>query len=370
MNRNKLATLLSLAFVTAILIKVLFFSYIFSSNFIFDEVYYVTASRYIYHLLGLYPEFHKPIEANITKSGNTIIIEASANSLPVLNIGLSSYNWINIEHPILGKLIIGALLLATGDNLVLVRIILLACSLLVLFFFSRKVVLKYGSMSLVGMAIVALFDWVYYHFTYLAVLDTLMIASLLVTLYFLIDERYLTSVAFMSLSVAFKEVAMVFAVGVFLYMTLRRKWKKSLMFLLVPLVALLASYGANAVFTDLRTVLNALTGLTLVLDPFACTNLCLLPLEYVWGIFKLYTPLVWIYFVGVLCLALKESKKGSLSDAEYIPYFMAFVYILFLAVVALKRAIYPFYYAPLIAMLPTITSSFTIVVDCCLHEKS
>ena len=370
MNRGLLYTLLSLAFVATILVKTLFFSHLFSDGFVFDEIYYVTSARYIYHRLGLYSGFRPPIVGNTTVYNNTIIIDVSVSSgLITIPINLGRYNWLNVEHPILGKIVIGAILLASGDSLVLTRIALLAFSAITVFLFSRRVLEKYGLLSLVGMALVAALDWCYYHFTYLAVLDTLMIDCILISLYFLLDGRYREGIIFMSLSIAFKEIAVAFALGLVLYMVLRGRGRDAITLLLASATALAIGYGLYTVFVPLHMVVGSLISLASIVDPFACKNLCLTGLEYTWGMFKLYTPLVWLWFAGLACLAVEERVKGEVENSKYIPFSVALVYILFVVFIGYKRAIYPFYYAPLIILLPTITPSFSILADIFLCLK-
>jgi hypothetical protein len=333
--------------VVALALKVLFFTPIFDDALLFDEYYYVTSGRYIFHLLGVIENFTPPIETEVQISNNTIFVNATLHTKVLfLDIFSGTYNWLNLEHPILGKLVIGILILIT-DSLPAMRTVMLMATLTSIWLLLYVLYKRYGLAVLPGVIVFLLFDWVAVHFMYLGVLDTLMLLSLVVSIAFLFRGNPKLSIAFLSLAAAFKEIAVLFTVPYALYFGFKKTYRYSVYALLLPAIFLAASYGAYMYFTDLESILLGIKGLGHVEDASACTYFCLASLEFKWGLFKLYTPLIWIWWVAVVIVILKHGDDKIIDPLELFPYYLALTYMLAVVILDFKRAVYPFYYAPL-----------------------
>ena len=338
----------TLIVVALLVFKVLFFTPIFREHLLFDEYHYVTAGKYIFYKLGILPDFKPPYESEITYSNNTIFINVTLHSEPVfIFIPHLRSDWYNLEHPILAKLVFGFLLF-TCNSIILTRLVLLMASTIVLLVFTYTLLKRYGVGVLMGFSILLLADWVYVHFMYLAVLDTLMIMFLVLSITLLYMRRYRLSILFLSLACAVKGIALVATISYAVYFVFTRNKRYVVASILVPLVALVLSYAVYLFFVDPMKLLSYIQGLMNIST--MRRELWILGLESTWGLFRLYTPLVWIWFPGLIAfIGLHRDEK--VDPLEVLPYLLSMLYLLLVVVLAFKRAIYPYYYAPLIILI-------------------
>lgn len=172
-----------------------------------------------------------------------------------------------------------------------------------------------------------------------------MIAFLLLSLSFFLSKRRGT-LLFLSLAVASKEIAVIFTFPFALFLYLCRKEKRrAISYIIVPVIALLLSYMLNLIFASPIEIINKIRGMVWVFDPFACKNLCLFSLKEEWGPFILFPFLVWIWLFGVV-VKMMEKKE----DEWIVPYFLAIIYILCITFISFSRAVYIYYYAPIVCL--------------------
>ena len=316
----------------------------FSGNCVSDEVYYVSGAKFLLYKLGLVPVFSPPIKTSIETISGTVVISVSEAGNSMLNI-LTTYDWRNLEHPALAKLLIGALLLASSGSLVVARLVVLFFSLLAFFVLSFAVLKLRGWAGAVALGVFLLFDWTAVHFTYLLVLDTFMLMFLMLSTALFLDGRKWRSLAFLSLSVACKEVGLLASLAFAIYLYLRGRERDALLFFLVPVLALGASYSVNFLVASPHDVLKALSGLGVVEDPFACKLACFLGLRIAWGPFLFYPFFIWVWFAGML-VRIAEGRE----DSTLLPYFIGFLFIAGTVVISLARSVYVYYYAPVVLL--------------------
>jgi len=347
---NKASVLIALVFIAFISVKIFFFSHIFNDGLISDEIYYVTSAKYILYSLGLLPEFKPPVESTFKVENGTIVINATANeNIYGINLLGGMYNWLNLEHPIAVKLIYSAIYFLTR-SVVSIRFVQLVISLAVLFLLFRYFVSRYSLKAVIPIAILILLDGTYYHLTYLAFLDTLMLNLLLLGIYFVLKKKHMIGVILIGLTPLFKEVGIVFVFATMLYFYLLNDSKTVKLALAVSMLSIVVGYGSYLLFADPQQVLRAIGSIAGIMDPFACKYLCMFTLRYRWSAFDFYSFFLWIWIAGIVALSLKLRCGFAIEREELLSYFIALVYMLFLAFVQFMRSIYPFYFAPFIVL--------------------
>jgi len=347
---SRVPTLLVATFLVAFIVKVFFFSYIFSDYLVSDEVYYVTSAKYILHLLNLLPEFKPPVESTYRVENGTILINATVNErMYGINLLGGEYNWLNLEHPITVKLIYALIYLPTR-SVVAIRIVQLAFSAVVLFLLFKHLVSKYGLKAVTPIVLVLLLDGTYYHLTYLAFLDTLMLDVLLLGVYFVLTGRRLLGAAMIAMTPLFKEVGLVFAFAAVLYFYLLDELRIVRVVLVASVLSVLAGYAPYLLFADPQQVLRSVGAAMGIADPFACKYLCMFTLRYRWSAFDFCSAFLWIWIAGIAALALKVRRGLAVEREELLPYFISLVTVLFFSMVQFVRAVYPFYFAPVVVL--------------------
>jgi len=266
-----------------------------------------------------------------------------------INLLAGNYSWLNTEHPIGVKFIYAVIYFFTGSA-VAIRFLQLAFSLVVLFILYRHIISEYSMRAVIPLVILLLLDGTFYHFTYLLFLDTLMLNVLLLGIYFMLKKRYSHAAFLFGLTPFFKEVAVVFVFAVLIYLYLRDDMKSLRLALATSIASIAVGYGTYLFFTTPQEIANSLLAITIIQDPFACESLCLFTLRFVWSLFDFYPLYLWIWFAGIIALALKEVKGLRVTPEETLPYFVVIIYILFLALVQIKRSVYPFYFASAVAL--------------------
>jgi len=350
LKASKHAILLPLVFVGILLAKTVLFSYLFSAGLVSDEIYYVTSARYVLYKLGLLPEFNPPVSSSYTVENNTILINATINdNLLGLNILGGSYNWLNFEHPITVKLIYAIIYLLTG-SVVAIRVVQLTFSAFVLFLMFRYFISRYGVKAIVPLTILVVADGTYHHLMHLAFLDTLMIDVLLLGTYFMLEKRDLLGSILIAMTPLFKEVAIIFSLAVLLYLYTTGKHHLLKQTVLVTVASVVVGYAPYLFFVPPEQIIGAIIGAINIVDPFACSYACLLTFSFKWGVFDFTPFFAWIWFAGLASATFKEAKGISSINEEAVPYALSLSLILFLAVIQFKRAVYPFYFAPVIVL--------------------
>ncbi|MEM1587282.1 MAG: hypothetical protein QXX99_07550 [Candidatus Bathyarchaeia archaeon] len=342
--------IVTVALAGALLAKSLIFSsyILFSPRYISDEIYYVSAGKYFMHKLGVLPEFKPPISAGIITTNGTVTFDYMPLESEAVGISVraSSYNWANIEHPALAKIVYGALICILR-NIILLRFALLIFSLVIFSLFFYTLISKYDMLGVASVAIFLLLDGVVHHLTYLAFLDTLMLALLVlsITMFLRGDKRAVIPFMFMAAS---KEVAVVFAIPFSLFLFLRREVRWALIYIFVATYACAFSFALNIVAASPFQIIETVAGMSRIIDPYTCKSACLLSLREEWGMFILHPALLWLWFPG-LAVKMKERPK---QDVWLLPYFLSLTSIIFVALVSLIRSVYVFYYAPALALSP------------------
>lgn len=338
--------MITLIIVLLFVAKVLFFTPIFQERLLFDEFYYVTSARYIMYKLGLTSGFEPPIVTRVRLENNTYIVDVTVNSnVSFINLFTGSYNWFNLEHPVLAKLLIGVLILFY-DSLVFIRLALLSVFLFSLALIIYERVKRRIIAPVAGFLTILFMDWVSVHFMYLAVLDTIMLVFLLLSIFMLHRKHYALSIIFLSFACASKEIAIVFTIPYIVYFGATGSKDKAWLSLLLPISFLGGSYAFYLAFIEPGELIASICGLGTIHDPFACNNLCLLGLIEKWGLFTLFTPLIWLWLIGLLVFIVSNRDRNA-DPEDYFPYFLFLTYFLVVVLLAFKRSIYPYYYAPL-----------------------
>jgi len=347
---NKVFTLIALVFVASIFIKIFFFSYIFNDNPISDEMYYITSAKYILYKFGLLSEFKPPVESTFRVENGTIVINATVNdNMCCMNLLGGEYNWLNLEHPITIKLIYSGIYFLM-KSVIAIRLVQLVVSLTILFLLFKYFISRYSLKAIIPIVILILLDGTYYHFTYLAFLDTLMISILLLGVYFVLNRRQLLGAILIGLTPLFKEIGIVFAFAILLYFYLLDEMKIVRLTLVVSILSVVIGYGLYLLFASPQQILCSIRNIVGISDPFACKYLCMFTLRYRWSAFDFCSFFLWIWIAGIVALYLKTHYRFTIEREELLPYFIALVLLMFLAFVQFMRAVYPFYFAPIIAL--------------------
>jgi len=343
-----------------------------SSNVIFisrplsDETYYISSANYIFHLVGIIKNFTPP-----TPSNNVFISIESTNKTPHIHISVNltepagwivlfpniqNIDWLGTGHPILAKLVYGVL--ANTVGIVGGRFVLLALSAISLFLFVRGVVKRYRLYAVPAVIVFAVLSNVYLHLMYLYFLDTLMMAFLLLAIYFIVREDHSKATIFMALAIASKEIAVLYLVPILVFAMLWRNRGAMVLYALSIVVGLAIGYAPYLLFAPVETFLRDFIRMVSVKDPLACRALCLFDVpEANWGFFKIYTPVfLWIWFVTPLLIRFAERDILPL-------YFTGIFTILIYAVLSFSRSIYVFYYGYLepLSVFPMVSIATSIL---------
>lgn len=329
---------------------VFFSAFLFSPRYISDEIYYVSAGKYFMYRFGVLPEFKPPVSVvALTINGTTVFrctpLESEAIGITICAL---SYNWANIEHPALGKIIYGALICLLR-NLILLRMAVLTFSSITFAFFFYTLISRYGLMGVVSIAVFLLLDGAVHHFTYLIFLDTLMLAFLILSVTMLLKGNRLATIP-LALAAASKEVAIIFAIPFSLTFLLRRERALALTCFLAMAAALALSFALNLIAASPSQIIEMVIGMGRIVDPYACKYACLLSLREEWGMITLYPALLWLWFIGA---AVKMRERYG-RDIWLLPYFVSLTNIAFVVLISLIRSVYIFYYLPALALSPVV----------------
>lgn len=350
-KRRLIALAVAVAVATVIALKVFLFyrDILLHDVYISDESYYVVSSKLLTsRIFGF--NYTPPYTVNLTVNNGTTTISISVGEWKYPAIGVPVYDWRNLEHPGLAKLIYGVIYIITG-SLPGLRIALLLLSSIAYGVFAYAVVKKYWLHGVLALAVFLLVDKLVVHFTYLVFLDTLMITLLLLAVAAYMLGKRRISLVFLSLSAMCKIPGAVPALAFAGVEYKKHGLKKALLFLVVPTVALIASYGINMVFASPTEVINAVRSISTVRDYTSCaTPLCLFALEEQWGFLVLTPPLIWLWIILLVARSLASEKE--LLMEKNIVLLVSLLNILFTVVTAITRAIYVFYYLPAAALSP------------------
>ena len=366
MAAGRLACVLAcLTVVCFLAFRVLSSTPVLGDSLVSDELYYVTAARYILYRLGLAGEFTPPFEVEVAGGDGTIVVYATLHGgFAVVDLVWSEWHWLNPEHPLTGKLVYGLILSVCGC-IARARLVVLAFSLASLGVLVYTLTRRCG----VGVAVCTLpvlaVDWVYVHLTYLLVLDTLVLALLLYSLAAAYRGRYSLALAPLTLACSVKGFAVVYAIAYTLFYALLGRWRLALAATTLPLLALAAGYAGNLAFAEPGEVVEAIRNMMGVVDPLAHRRLWLLGVWSEWGVFRLFTPLVWVWFAGVASLALTRRR---INPVDALPYLLTLTCIIAVTLLACVRAVYPYYYATAVALSP-IPLWHTVTALATLHRR-
>lgn len=348
---SRLAVAVAIATAVALVLKVLLLYgvYVFYGRYISDEFYYVPASNLLVgRMFGLNYTLPYVIEVIDVNGTPTISISVVAHGLPTLFIPL--IDWRNLEHPGFAKFVFGLIYSAVG-GLHGLRLTLLAVSAVAYGVFTYAVTRRYHLKGIAGVAAFLLVDRLAVHYTYLVFLDTLMVSLLLVACSMYMLGRRRMSLVFLSLSAACKMTgllpALAFAGAEYKE---SRSIRKAALFVVVPALGLLLSYGINLGIASPSEIVRAVLGIATVKE-FACgTPLCLFALEEPWGFITLTPPLLWLWVAVLMVKALDGERE--LVNRDNLALNIALLNVLFTTAVSVSRAIYVFYYLPAVSLVP------------------
>lgn len=349
MNKHECISALAVAFAVALKVLALYGGLVFCDYYISDEYYYVTASSVLISRL-LNANYTPPYTVEIVATNGTMTISVSVDSPMHPVIIVPAVDWRNLEHPGFAKLVYGLIHHATG-SLQGLRLTLLALSAAAYGLFAYAVVCRYRLKGVFGLAVFILVDRLAIHYTYLAFLDTLMNTMLLLACAtYLLGKRRL-SLAFLSLSAMCKIPGVVPAIA-FAGAEYRRSGLRSaVLFIVVPAVALVASYGINLMLATPGEIATAVLRIATLKGYTSCsTPLCLFAIEEEWGVAVLSPVLIWLWILVLFARAL--SGESVLIGERNLPLNVAILSILFTVATAAVRAIYVFYYLTPVALAP------------------
>lgn len=348
---KKLAIVAAVAVAIATVLKALtlYGGLVFYDYYISDECYYVTASSLlISRLLGT--NYTPPYTIDFVVVNGTTTISISVGSWRYPVIAIPVYDWRNLEHPGFAKLVYGLVHHATG-SLPGLRLTLLAVSATAYGVFAYAVTRRYGIKGVLGLAVFLLIDKLAIHYTYMAFLDSLMLVFLLFALSMYTLGRYRLSLTFLSLLSACKIPGVVSALAFAGAEYRRAGLRSAALFVSMPVLALLASYGLNLAVASPDEVARAVLGIATLKDYTSCsTPLCLFALEEPWGIVVFTPAFLWLWLAVLLVKSL-DGEKELVSDRN-LALNVALLNLLFTVTTAISRAIYVFYYLPAVATVP------------------
>lgn len=227
------------------------------------------------------------------------------------------------------------------------RLVVLGLSLASITLFCYVLTRKYGVIAPLTIAVVYLVDGVSFRFSYMMMLDSLMLSFLILSLSFLAMNRPTLSLIFLSLSVASKEYAVVFAIAYVMYWWFGRKdIKRSITFFIVPVISVGASYLANMILVPLDKVIEGMLVHATVYD-FTCQELCLTGIYNEWGAFRLFTLFVWMWFIAIF---IRYRHSSSEDDVLSVAYLISLLNIVSVLAISFIRSVYNFYYATAVSL--------------------
>lgn len=329
---------------------------IFTDAPISDEVYYVKVGGYLLYSLGVIKEQPQmpydivPAEFTFIDGYYEVNVTMNSNVVQVVPV---QHGWSAppiVVRPALPSLLYSLRWLAGYTVARLVVLILFSASLAV---FTLWLAEKHGILAPIAVGAVYAVDGLVFRFSYVMMLDSLMIAFMLLAVSSLAFGRRCTSLLFLSLSAASKEYAAVMALAFSAHsLFVKKSVRWAVAYAVAPSAALVASYLINVVAVPADVVLRSIVSPPLVYD-VTCRDLCLLGVYSEWGAFNLFVPFVWLWIVVAL---VKSRLEPSAGDVSYVVYLVALINILFAVVAGFVRTIYNFYYAPAVALSPLVVA--------------
>ncbi|MEM4787873.1 MAG: hypothetical protein QXV28_07840 [Ignisphaera sp.] len=321
---------------------------IFSTAMLGDECYYIQASGLLMKKIIGVDALPYNILLDVINGTPILNVEIKQNEFGFLHLCIADYR--NLEHPGFAKLVYGVVLTLAGGYLPILRLFLLIASIMSYCLLVYVLANKCGWRVIPGLAVLLIIDRLTMYFSYLAFLDTLMLVFLNCGIALYLLKKKKLSLVLLSLATACKAPGLVLALPIALSEIRGSGFRRGLIFMLAPALALGASYSINLLLASPQEVLQQMFSMLNIVEDTCRSPFCLFALKEEFGGIILYPPILWLWFVALALMTI--TGEDTLFSEDRVPVSVAIVNILFTMIIWFKRSIFVYYYLPAVALIP------------------